>query len=122
MQDRSVQLVDARREPRLAVHWRARLLLPDGRGIDVRIKDISDSGMGLTARDAVPAGTTLSITVQVPDPGGTARATEVAGQVKVAYAVLRGYEFGVGTIWVEREPQARALMSRWIAKLLRNAE
>ncbi len=117
MQDRSVQLVDARREPRLPVHWRASLQLPDGRRIDVRIKDISDSGMGLIARDAVPAGATLRIAVQVPDPGGAARGTEVAGEVKVAYAVMRGYEFGVGAVWVERAPEARALMSRWIARL-----
>jgi hypothetical protein len=122
MQDRSVQLVDARREPRLSVHWRARLQLPDGRSIDVRITNISESGMGLIAREAVPAGATLPIAVQVPDPSGVTRATEVAGRVKVAYAVVRGYEFGVGLVWVERGQQERALMSRWITRLLRNAD
>ena len=110
-------LIDAGREPGFNVHWRARLLLPDGRAIDVRVKDISDSGMGLTSRDPVPAGATLAIALRVPDPGGSAAMTEISGQVKVAYAALRGYEFGAGLIWVERTDATRALISRWIAKL-----
>ena len=112
----SVQ-IDARREPRVNVYWRARLQLPDGRCLEVRVKDISESGLGLIARDAVPAGATLAIALRVPDPGGSAEMTELVGQVKVAYAAMRGYEFGVGLIWVERAHPARALLSRWIAKL-----
>jgi hypothetical protein len=114
------QLFEARREPRYAVHWRGRLQGPGGRVIDLRVKDISDSGMGLTTSEAVPTGATLAIALRVPDPGGSAQTTEVSGTVQTAYVVMRGYDFNVGVIWVERSDTGRELMSRWIGKLRPN--
>jgi hypothetical protein len=111
------QLFDARREPRYAVHWRGRMQLPDGRVIELRSKNMSESGMGITASEAVPSGATLAIAVRVPDPAGSAQVTEVIGTVQTAYVAMRGYEFSVGTIWVERDEAGRELMSRWIGKL-----
>jgi hypothetical protein len=110
-------LFDARREQRYAVHWRGRMQLPGGRVIELRLKDISDSGMGMTASDAVPSGATLAIVVRVPDPGGSAQMTEVGGTVQTAYVAMRGYDFSVGAIWVERDEAGRELMSRWIGRL-----
>lgn len=113
---RSTQL-DARREPRFNVHWRGRLQLPEGRVVEVRLKDISESGMGMTATEAVSSGAMLKVSVRVPDPGGSAQMTEVAGTVQTAYVAMRGYEFSVGVIWVERSDAGRELLSRWIARL-----
>jgi PilZ domain len=110
-------LFDARREPRHGVHWRGRVQLPDGRVIELRLKDISESGMGLIISEAVPSGATLAIAVRVPDPGGSAQTTEVTGTVQTAYVAMRGYDFNVGVIWVERDDAGRELMSRWIARL-----
>lgn len=109
--------LDARREPRFNVHWRGRLLLPDGRVIELRLKDISESGMGMTAAEAVPSGAMLKVSVRVPDPGGSAQMTEVTGTVQTAYVAMRGYEFSVGVVWVDRDAAGRELMSRWIGRL-----
>jgi PilZ domain len=115
--ERSMQ-IDARREPRYPVHWRAGLKLPIGRIIELRVKDISESGMGLVATEAVPsAAATLEVRVRVPDPGNPAQAIDVAGKVKVAYVAMRGYEFAIGVTWVERDGAGRELMSRWMRKL-----
>jgi PilZ domain len=110
-------LFDARREPRYSVHWRGRVQLPGRRVIELRLKDISESGMGLITSEAVPSGATLAIAVRVPDPGGSAQTSEVTGTVQTAYVALRGYDFNVGVIWVERDDAGRELMSRWIARL-----
>jgi hypothetical protein len=56
----------------------------------------------------------------VPDPGGSAQTTEVCGTVQTAYVAMRGYDFNVGVIWVERSDTGRELMSRWIGKLRLN--
>jgi c-di-GMP-binding flagellar brake protein YcgR len=114
--ERSTQ-IDARREPRFPVHWRAGLKLPDGRIIELRVKDISESGMGFVANEAVPPAATLEIRVRVPDPGNSAQTVDVAGTVKVAYVAMRGYEFAVGVTWAERTEADRALMSRWMRKM-----
>jgi PilZ domain len=113
-------LFEARREPRFAVHWRGRLQGPGGRTIELRLKDISDSGMGMTTSEAVPTGATLSIALRVPDPAGSAQMTEVSGTVQTAYVAMRGYEFSVGAIWVLRDDAGRELMQRWIGRLGRN--
>jgi hypothetical protein len=110
-------LFDARREPRFHVHWRGRLQLQGGRVIELRLKDISESGMGLVTSDAVPSAATLAIALRVPDLGGSAQTTEVSGTVQTAYVAMRGYEFSVGAIWVERNDADRELMSRWIGRL-----
>lgn len=109
--------IDARREPRFNVHWRGRLRAADGRLIEVRTKDISDSGMGLVAAEAVPTGAMLAVTVRVPDPGGSAQLSEVSGTVQTAYVAMRGYEFIIGVVWVDRSDAGRELMSRWIGRL-----
>jgi PilZ domain len=109
--------IDARREPRFPVHWRAGLKLPGGQIIQLRVRDISDSGMGFVADAAVPNGATLEVRVRVPDPGEPAQAVDVAGTVKVAYVAMRGYEFAVGVTWVERDDAGRELMSRWMRKI-----
>jgi PilZ domain len=115
--ERSTQ-IDARREPRYPVHWRAGLKLPNGRIVELRVKDISESGMGFVATEAVPsAATTLEVRVRVPDPGNAAQTVDVAGTVKVAYVAMRGYEFAVGVTWIERDDADRELMSRWMRKL-----
>jgi PilZ domain len=114
--ERSTQ-IDARREPRFPVHWRAGLKLPSGQIIQLRVRDISESGMGFVGDDAVPQGATLEVRVRVPDPGNPAQTVDVAGTVKVAYVAMRGHEFAVGATWVERKDADRELMSRWMRKL-----
>ena len=110
-------LIDARSEPRFAVHWRAVLKLPNGRIIELRVKDISGNGMGFIVAEAVPPAATLEVRVRVPDPGNPAQSVDVAGTVKVAYVAMRGYEFAVGVTWAERKEADRELMSRGLRKM-----
>jgi PilZ domain len=116
MIEQSMQ-IDLRREPRFNVHWRAQVRLPDGPVIELRVKDISDSGMGLAADQPVPAAATLDVCVQVPDPGNPAQMIVVTGKIKVAYVAMRGYEFRIGATWAERDDAGRELMSRWMRKV-----
>lgn len=109
--------IDARREPRFNVHWRAALKLPNGRIIDLRVKDISERGMGLVAAEAVPTAATLAVRVRVPYLGDPVQSFDVTGTVKVAYVAMRGYEFAIGVIWVERDEAGRLQMARWIRRI-----
>ena len=114
--ERSTQ-IDGRREPRFNVHWRAGLKLPNGRIIDLRVKDISESGMGLVAAEAVAPSVTLEVRVRVPEPDNPTQAVDVTGTVKVAFVAMRGYDFQIGVTWVDRGDAGRHQMARWMRRM-----
>ncbi len=109
--------VDARREARHNVFWKALLKLPNGSTIEVVVKDISESGMGLVVNQPVPKGALLSIILRVPNPANPEQMLAGSGTVKVVYAAMQGDQFGVGAIWVERSEPVRLLLARWLRKL-----
>ncbi len=113
----STTAVDARREARHNVFWKALLKLPNGSTIDVVVKDISESGVGLVVNEPVPKGALLSIILRVPNPASPEQMLAGSGTVKVVYAAMKGDQFGLGAIWVERSEPVRLLLARWLRTL-----
>lgn len=114
---RGAHAIDARREARRNVFWKALLKLPNGSTIEVMVKDISESGMGMVVNQPVPNGAVLSIIVRVPNPAAPDQMLAGSGRVKIVYAAMKGDDFSVGAIWVERSESVRGLLARWLRKL-----
>lgn len=109
--------VDHRKEPRHSVTWRGRLTLPNGEVTEVRVRDISDQGVGLLCERPVPGHTILSLLLGVPDLGDLSRIMAVPVEIDTAYVVMQGHDFRVGGLWVELTPPVRELIQAWIRKL-----
>ncbi len=109
--------VENRTEPRYNVSWRALLQLPNGQTTEVRVKDISESGMGLVSDLSVPNGRVLSITVGVPDLTDLSRTLAMPGRVQVAFAVMQRHDFRVGARWAELSPAAQQLWRAWVQRM-----
>ncbi len=113
----SVAEVDARCEARHNVFWRALVKLPNGSTIEVKVKDISQSGMGLVASEPLPKGSTLAIIVRVPNPANAEQMLAGSGTVKIVYAAMQKDHYAVGAVWVERSDAVQKLLARWLRKL-----
>lgn len=50
-----------RRSERFVVSWPSRILLPDGRILAARTKDVSEGGVGFELDEALPVGTQISM-------------------------------------------------------------
>ncbi|MEQ1686501.1 MAG: PilZ domain-containing protein [Burkholderiaceae bacterium] len=109
--------VEARREQRYRVYWRANLHLSGERTIDARLSDISGDGLGLLASEAVPMGTVLSITMGVPDADGGPQLMAVQCKLRVVNVVLSGSDYRLGAIWVSPSANVRQVIDNWIRKL-----
>ena len=109
--------IDDRTEPRYQVNWRARMTLPDGQVLDVRVQDISQSGVGMLSDVPVQGNTVMNVVMGVPDPDNLARVMGVPVQVHMAYVVLNNHDFRVGGKWVNLQPAARDLLQAWIRRL-----
>ncbi|MDQ5897886.1 MAG: hypothetical protein RLZZ592_1542 [Pseudomonadota bacterium] len=109
--------IDDRKEPRYQINWRARMTLPDGQVMDVRLQDISQSGVGMLSDVPVPGNSIISVVMGVPDPDNLARVMGVPVQVHIAYVVLNNHDFRVGGKWVNLNPAARDLLQAWIRRL-----
>ena len=48
---------DSRKEQRVKVSWPARVQLPNGRVIELRVRDLSESGLGLLTEQHIPPAT-----------------------------------------------------------------
>ena len=113
----SALLVESRREQRYRVYWRAHLHLGSMRTLDARLRDISGSGLGLTAGEAVAVGTLLPITLGMPDAGGGPQLLAVQCSVRVANVVLAGLDYRMGALWVDLSPEVREAIDSWLRKL-----
>lgn len=110
---------DYRKENRVKVSWPARVQLPDARVIDLRVRDLSDTGVGLVTPVHLPSGATLNFAVGVPGLADLSKITPVAGTVRTSYCVLQGNDIHCGGTWVQIAPEARELIGRWLRKLRR---
>jgi hypothetical protein len=108
---------DSRRALRVKVSWRARMQLPDGRVIELKVRDISEGGVGLTSDEHIPARTVVKFAMGVPplDTGG--QVTPVKGTIKTTYTAVHGSEFLCGGTWVQVPPAGLELVSMWIKRL-----
>jgi hypothetical protein len=108
---------DSRTELRVKVSWPARMQLPEGRVIELKVRDISEGGVGLTSIDDIPARTVVNFAMDVPplDEGG--KLTPIEGTIKTTYTVAHGSEILCGGAWVQMPPAALELVNRWIRRL-----
>lgn len=109
--------IDARREQRYRVYWRANLHLPGGRTIEARLSDISGDGLGLLAGEALAIGTILPITMGVPDADGGPQLLAVQCTVRLVNVVLSGSDYRLGALWVSPPASVRQVIENWIRKL-----
>jgi hypothetical protein len=108
---------DSRSALRVRVSWPARMHLPDGRVIELRVRDVSEGGVGLTSDEHVPPCTVVDFELDVPPLAGTGRTAPVKGTIKTTYTAVHGAEFRCGGTWVQVPATDRELVGRWIRRL-----
>ncbi|PXW96601.1 PilZ domain-containing protein [Sphaerotilus hippei] len=113
----SAKTLDSRKEPRFNVSWRARLQLAGGQEVEVRVRDISESGLGVVCDHPVTQGSVLNMTVGVPDLAETGRTLALQGRMRVMFAVMKGHDFLIGGHWAELSPAAQQLWRGWVMRL-----
>jgi hypothetical protein len=111
--------LENRREQRYKVSWPGRVQLPNGRVVDVRVRDLSPSGLGLLTPVAIPASVTINFAMGVPGLNDPANITAISGKVLTAYSVLQGSDIQCGGTWVQLPPEGRDLIDQWIRRLKR---
>jgi hypothetical protein len=108
---------DGRREPRANVAWRGRVVVPPNRMLEVRLRDISNLGVGFISHDPIPAHVPLVLSMDVPKPDDPKQAYLVAAQFTATNVVLQGHDYRIGATWI-LEPAARELIKHWVLKIL----
>jgi hypothetical protein len=107
---------DSRAGQRVKVAWPARMRLSDGRTVALRLRDISETGVGLTSDEPVPVGAVVDLEMDVPALAG-GPPTKVSSVIKTGYAVVRGTEILCGATWERRAPADLAVVNGWIQRL-----
>jgi hypothetical protein len=109
---------DSRAALRVDVAWPARMQLPDGRVIELQLRNVSQGGVGLVSHEDFPARTVVNFEMDVPplDTGG--EITVVRGPIKTTYTVARDSEILGGGTW-EAPPAGLELVNAWIKQLWR---
>ena len=108
---------DSRKEHRVKVSWPARVQLPSGKVLELRVRDLSESGMGLVTTQHIPPSTVLNFAVGVPGLHDPAKITPVTGTIKTTYVVVKHDELMCGGMWVSLPPDGRELLDKWIRRL-----
>lgn len=108
---------DSRTALRVKVSWPARMQVPDGRVIELEVRDISEGGVGLMSDEHIPACTVVNFEMGVPplDEGG--KVAPVEGTIKTTYTAVHGSEFRCGASWVQMPPAGLELVTLWIKRL-----
>ena len=108
---------DSRTKLRVKVSWPARMQLLDGRVIELKVRDISEGGVGLMSDEPLPACTVVNFAMGVPplDEGG--EMTQVEGTIKTTYTLVHGAEILCGGTWVQMPSAGLELVNLWIERL-----
>jgi len=114
-----VASADNRREQRVKVSWPGRVQLPNGRVLNLRVRDVSDGGVGLLTEVHVPAYTVLNFAMGVPPLNEGGQVTAVSGTIKTTYLVVQGPDIYCGGTWVQLPSAGRDLVGKWIRRLRR---
>jgi hypothetical protein len=109
--------IEGRKEPRYSVTWRGRLVLPDGRVHEVRVRDISEKGVGLLTDQPLPSNTVMQLVLGVPDLQDMTRIMAVPVRINTAYVVMQSHDFRVGGTWIDLSGSVRTLLQDWMRKL-----
>jgi len=108
---------DGRKEQRVKVSWPARVQLPNGKVIELRVRDLSESGVGLLTTHHIPPNSVLNFAVGVPGLHEATKITPVTGTIKTTYVVVKGNDLFCGGMWVSLPADARDLLDKWIRRL-----
>jgi hypothetical protein len=108
---------DSRRNSRVPVSWSACVRLADGQVIDLKVRNISASGVGLTSRQHVPADAVVDFEMCVPALVDGGEASAVKGTLRTTYATPLGAESLFGGSWVQVPADHLELVNRWIKRL-----
>ncbi len=108
---------DSRKEQRVKVSWPARVQLPNGRVIELRVRDLSESGVGLLTEHHIPPATVLNFAMGVPGLNEGSKITPVTGTIKTTYVVVKGLDLFCGGMWVSLPSDSRDLLDKWIRRL-----
>lgn len=108
---------EARKEVRVRVKWAARVQLPSGAVVEMRVCDISESGIGLAGEVGIPPNSVLTCAVAVPGLNDPKQITAIVGTIKTTHATVRGLDLIYGGTWVRNDANAQDLLKRWIRRL-----
>ena len=108
---------ESRKEQRVKVSWPARVQLPNGKVVDLRVRDLSESGVGLLTDTNIPANSVLNFAMGVPGINDPTKITPVTGQIKTTYLVLQGRDLCCGGMWVSLPEDSREMLNKWIRRL-----
>ena len=108
---------DSRKERRVKVSWPARVQLPNGRVLELRVRDLSESGVGLLTEHHIPPSTVLNFALGVPGLHEATKITPVTGTIKTTYVVVQGPDLCCGGMWVSLPADSRDLLDKWIRRL-----
>ena len=109
---------DSRTDLRVKVSWLARMQLPDGPIIELKVRDISEGGVGLMSNEHIPAYTGVSFEMDVPPLNEGGKITPVKGMLNTTYTVVHGSEIFCGGTW-QVPPAGLELVKLWIKRLWR---
>ena len=109
---------DSRTNLRVEVSWPARMQLPDGRVVELKVRNISQGGVGLMSEVDIPARTVVNFEMDAPQPDEGGEITPVKGMIKTTYTVAHGSEILCGGIW-QGPPAGLELVNLWIERLRR---
>ena len=113
----TVSLSDGRKEQRVKVSWPARVQLPSGKVLELRVRDLAESGVGLVTAQHIPPNTVLNFAVGVPGLHEPSRITPVTGTIKTTYVVVKGQDMMCGGMWVSLPAEGRDILDKWIRRL-----
>jgi hypothetical protein len=91
--------------------------LPGGRVVDLRVRDLSESGVGLLTDTNIPANSVLTFAMGVPGLNDPTKITPVMGTIKTTYLVLQGRDLCCGGMWVTLPDESREILNKWIRRL-----
>jgi hypothetical protein len=99
------------------VSWPARVQLPNGKVIELRVRDLSESGVGLVTTQNIPPNSVLNFAMGVPGLHEASKITPVTGTIKTTYVVVKGPDLMCGGMWVSLPSDSRELLDKWIRRL-----
>ena len=107
---------DSRTRLRVEVAWPARMQLHDGHVIELKVRNISEGGVGLMSDEHIPARTVVTFEMDVPPLAEGGKITLVKGTIKTTYTVAHGAELLCGGTW-QVPPAGLEFVSTWIKRL-----
>jgi hypothetical protein len=108
---------DARKEARVKVKWPARVQLAGGQVVQMRVCDVSASGVALAGEAPITPHAVVSVALAIPGLEDGSRSTTVTGTMKTAHVTVRGADLVYGGTWVSLEARGRDLIQQWVKRL-----